>query len=45
MIGGFYDESCRRMDGWLDGRRDVDLDADRSIGCGPAGRRDYQAVQ
>jgi hypothetical protein len=32
------------MDEWLDGRRDVDLDSDRSIGRGPAGSRDEQAV-
>lgn len=39
------DESWRRMDGWLDGRRDVALDGDRRTGSGPAGRRDQQAVQ
>ena len=31
-----YDEPCIRMDG----RRDVDLDADRRTGGGSAGRRD-----
>jgi hypothetical protein len=40
-----YDESYRRMDEWLDGRRDVGLDGDRRAGGGPAGRPDYQAVQ
>jgi len=40
-----YDESYRRMDGWMGGRTDVALDGDRRSGGGPAGRRDYQAVQ
>ena len=40
-----YDESYRRMDGWMGGRRDVDLDGDRRTGGGPSGCRDYQAVQ
>ena len=31
--------------GWLDGRRDVDLDGDWRTGSSPAGRRDYQGVQ
>jgi hypothetical protein len=39
------DEPYKRMDGWMDGRRDVDLDGDRRSGGGPAGRRDWQAVQ
>ena len=40
-----HDEPYRRMDEWLDGRGDVDLDGDRRTGGGPAGRRDYQADQ
>lgn len=36
----FYDEAYRRMDGWMGGRRDVDLDGDRGTGGGSAGRRD-----
>ena len=39
------DESYRRMDEWLDGRRDVDLDSDRRPRGGPPGRSDYPAVQ
>jgi hypothetical protein len=39
---GLYDESYERMDEWLDGRRDVDLDADRRTGGGSSGYRDYQ---
>ena len=35
-----YDEPYRRMDEWLDGRRDVDLGGDRRTGGGPAGRSD-----
>ena len=34
-----YDESYKRMDEWLDGRRDVDLDGALRSGGGPAGRR------
>jgi hypothetical protein len=37
-----YDEPYRRMDGRLDGRRDVDLAADRRTGGGPSGRHDQQ---
>ena len=40
-----YDESYRRMDGWMGGRRHVDLGGGRPSRGGPAGRRDYQAVQ
>lgn len=39
------DESYRRMDEWLDGRRDVDLAGDRHSGGGPARRRDQQPDQ
>ena len=39
------DESYGRMDEWLDGRRDVDLDVDRRTGGGPADCRDCQDVQ
>jgi hypothetical protein len=42
---GLYDEPYKRMDEWLDGRRDVDLDGARRGGGGPAGRRNWQAVQ
>ncbi len=38
--GAFYDESNRRMDGWLDGRRNVVLVDNRHTGGGPAGCRD-----
>ena len=38
--GAFYDESNRRMDGWLDGRRNVVLVDNRRTGGGPAGRPD-----
>lgn len=38
--GAFYDESNRRMDGWLDGRRNVVLVDNRCAGGGPAGCRD-----
>ena len=38
-------ESYRRMDEWLDGRRDVDLDGDRRARRGPPGRSDYAAAQ
>jgi hypothetical protein len=40
-----YDEPYRRMDGRMDGRRDVDLGRDWRIGGDPAGRGDYQAIQ
>jgi hypothetical protein len=33
------------MDGWMNRRRNVGLDGDRRAGGGPAGRRDYEAVQ
>ena len=33
------------MDGWADGRMNVDLDGDWCTGGGPSGCRDYQAVQ
>src|ERR1035437_6283805 len=41
----FYDESFGRLDGRMGGWRDVALDGDRRGGGGPAGRRDWQAVQ
>jgi hypothetical protein len=31
-----YDEPCERMDEWMGGRRDVDLDGNRRAGNGPA---------
>jgi len=40
-----YDESHRRMDEWLDGRRDVVLADDRRPVGLPVGRRYYQAIQ
>ena len=40
-----YDESYKRMDEWLDGRRDVVLDGDRRPRGGPARRRYQQAIQ
>ena len=40
-----HDEPYKRMDEWMGGRRDVDLDGDRRPGGGPAGRRDCEAVQ
>jgi len=40
-----YDESNKRMDGWMVGRRDVDLGSNRRGGGGPAGSRDRQDVQ
>ena len=45
MKGALYDEWYRRMDEWLDGRRDVALDGDRRTGGGLAGCRDCQDVQ
>ena len=41
----YDDESCRRLDGWMDGRRNVDLDGGRHPGGSPASRRYHQAVQ
>jgi hypothetical protein len=41
----FYDEQYKRMDGRLDGRRDVALDGDLRGGHSPARCRDWQAVQ
>src|ERR1017187_1268580 len=41
----FYDESFGRLDGRMGGWRDVALDGDRRGGGGPAGCRDWQAVQ
>ncbi|MEO5798076.1 MAG: DUF302 domain-containing protein [Gemmatimonadales bacterium] len=38
------DEPWRRMDGWMDGRRNVDVDGDRRTGGGCAGCRDNQSV-
>jgi hypothetical protein len=40
-----HDELYKWMDGWMDGRRNVDLGGDRRSGGGPAGRRDRQVVQ
>jgi len=40
-----YDEQYKRMDGRMVGRWNVALDDNRRGGRGPAGRRDWQAVQ
>lgn len=41
----FYDEPRKRMDEWMVGRRHVALAGGRRAGGGPAGRRDWQAIQ
>ena len=41
----FYDGTCKQLDEWLDGRRDVGLDSDRGLTCGGAGCRDQQTIE
>ena len=41
----YHDELCKRMDEWVDGRRNVDLDCGRRPAGSPAPCRDYQSVQ
>ena len=40
-----HDGLCKRMDEWLDGRRDVDLDRRRRAAGRAGGHRDRQPVQ